>query len=169
MEKDILNLEIEVKSMLAAFRLNYKRAGMLQESALCFLVVEFGVIVCVVSKGDYSIVKRNVERLYKDWRYIFITTEDNISEKRNETLWQLMRAGYMSFIRTNYNRQFINLLTNGLGHKIINKRLELWGDRPKYKWLIEENKMAKKEATSYILSQNPAFFDYMPSEEVPHV
>ena len=169
MKKEILDLEIEIRSMLAAFRVNYKQASILNDTSVCFTIDDFGVVLCAVSQGDYSLIKRSIDRKYDNWRAIYITSADFISDKRDEVLWDLMRSGYMTFIRNNYNRQFVNLIINSLGQKIINKRLEIWGDSPKHKWLVEENKMAKRESATYILSKNSAFFDYMPCEEKTYV
>jgi hypothetical protein len=48
------------------------------------------------------------------------------------------------------------------GRKIIEQRLKIWKDQPKYKFMIEDNKSALKYPANMILATEPAFFDYMP-------
>jgi hypothetical protein len=69
----------------------------------------------------------------------------------------------MKWIRLTYPRQFNKVIgLTDLGHKIIRKRLELWENKPKYKFLIEDNKDALLNSTSYVMALDPGFFDYMP-------
>lgn len=164
LDKQIITLEVNIKSMLAALRLNYRQASILNNLAICFIVEDFGTVICAIRPGDHDMIKDIMIRNYKDWRDVYIATDDSFNGMKDEVLWELMRSGYMTFIRNNYTRQFNNIILNELGNKIINKRLKIWGDRPRYKWLVEENNMAKRESSTYVLSKNPAFFDYMPSE-----
>ena len=52
-----------------------------------------------------------------------------------------------------------------LGRRIIEKRLEIWGDKPKYKFLVEDNKSVLQHGAMRELTTDPGFFDYMPEEE----
>ena len=49
-----------------------------------------------------------------------------------------------------------------MDRKIIKERLKVWDNAPKYRFLIDENEAALREATTYVLSVDPAFFDSMP-------
>ena len=100
---------------------------------------------------------------FPGWRVVYVNTKEAVYERKEEVLWALMRSGYMSYIRNIYPRQFNNLIvTEGFGNKVIRQRLAIWGDKPKYKWLVEEDKAALKESDTYILSINPGFYDHMP-------
>ena len=97
------------------------------------------------------------------WRFIYFTAHDSLLEKKEEIIWDLMRGGFIRYIRTRYPQQFKNLIImENFGKKIIKQRLKVWGDTPKYRFLKQENEAALNEAFSYIISVDPSFFDYMP-------
>jgi hypothetical protein len=116
---------------------------------------------------DYAQVSNAIGDQYKDWRVIYLTTNDNMLNKKYEVLWALMRGGYMKWLRYTYPRQVKSVL-NGpeeLGRKIMEERLRIWNDKPKYKWLVEDTRLAFKNGILRELTNDPSFFDYMPEEE----
>jgi hypothetical protein len=87
-------------------------------------------------------------------------------EKTDEIIWDLMRAGYMTWIRKNYPRQFKQLIVeSNFGTKIIKKRLKIWDNEPRFRFLIEENEAALNQSAVYLLSIDPGFYDFMPTKE----
>lgn len=100
------------------------------------------------------------------WRIVYIEPPDSLEEKRIEVIWELMRAGYMHYLRTEVPRTFKELIVSkGWDKRIINKRLELYGDDPKYNYWRDLNQWALKESSTYILSIDPGFFDFLLDEE----
>lgn len=153
-------LDVELANILRALLVDYKKSSTAE-----FVVPSFGVVVCGIDRLDYKLTNDNVEGKFKGYRSVYITTEDLVHEKRLDIIWALMRSGYMRYIRTSYTRQFKNLLvTQDFGRQIVNERLRIWGDKPKYAWLAEENKIALTQSAAYILTIDPSFYDSMPEE-----
>lgn len=164
MQMDLKALKEEVISMLHGLSVrDYKNLALTHGTSYQFIIEEFGVVVCVLDVIDIVVVRNKVNELYKDWRIFYITTDDDLFYKKDELLYELMRCGYMKWIRLVYPRQFNQVVTlTDLGAKIMRKRLEIWNNKPKYKFLIEDNTDALNNSTSYVLSLDPGFFDYMP-------
>ena len=160
-------LEAELGALLSALRLNYKRTAVIEGISVQYVVDVFGVIICGVNRADYAIVNQAIEKDYKDWRLIYITTFDNVSEKRYEIIWALMRGGYLKWLRESVSDSvFRNMMFyDNFANKIINKRLEIWGDKPKFKYLVNNDLFAKGQGRiSEYLSKEPGYFDHMPEE-----
>lgn len=159
-------LEIELDAIIKALHVKYKRQRLINDYSVQFVIEEFGVLVCGLHAADYSMINDVLVRNFIGWRIVYVALTDSILSKKEEIIWDLMRSGYIRHIRNVFPRQFRSVLqTNDFSRQIINKRLKVWADRPMYKYLIEENKNALKYGFSYILSIDPAFFDYMPEEE----
>lgn len=165
---NIKELSEDVALMLHQLKLSSRKASISKDRSILFIVEDFGLIVCCIERIDYVQIKEIVAKDYKDWRLFFIATSDNVAEKKNQVLWDLMRCGYMKWLRFNFPRQIKNVLIgpNNLGNKIIEERLRVWNGRPKYKYLIEDNRVAIRNGVQRELTNDPSFFDYMPEEEI---
>lgn len=156
-------LTYDVGIMLGALKVPYNITSVIKNITTQYVIEDFGVVVSVINPGDYGYVNEALDKIFKDYSKVFISERDNISEKRYETIWQLMRSGYMKWLRSTYPAQFPSLLEAGnLGNLIIDERLHIWGNKPKYKYLIQDNLAAKEAGFRRVLSQDPSFFDYMP-------
>ena len=161
--EDLLNLETYMGELITALRLKYRKATVVRGVSFQLLIEDFGVMVCGINRSDYTEVSSVINRHFPGWRVVYINTTEAVYEKKEEVLWELMRSGYLTYIRNSYPRQFNNLIVvEGFGNKIIRQRLSIWGDSPKHKWLVDENKAALRESDTYILSVNSGFYDYMP-------
>jgi len=162
----LTELDSNVGIMLSTFRVQFKKV-ISKGLFTLFVVEDFGVVVCVIERTDYAYVSEKINKLYPDWRYVYISTSDNLIDEKHEVLWALMRSGYMSWLRHAFPRQVKNILvgTDNIGQLIIDKRLKLWNNKPKYKFLIEDNKSVLKNGVMRELSDNQGFFDYIPEEE----
>ena len=161
----LLDLRVELSATLNSLHLPYKEVELVKGSSVVFEVALFGFVLCGLNPTDYLLVKDTLSRRYSGWRVKYVTTADQVWEHKNDIIWSLMRCGYLRYIRQNYKNQFNHLIImSDFGKQIINKRLEIWGDKPKYKWLVEENKRALMESGTYVISMDPSFFDYMPEE-----
>ena len=157
-------LEIDLQIMLDALRLEFKKIYLVKEVSVQFIIEDFGVILCGIDRTEYSTINEAIiKRFGKGWRVVYITTQDLLYERKDTFIWELMRSGYMRYIRTKFPREFKELITiQNFGKKIIEQRLKIWADDPKYRFLVEENKIALTVVTSYILSVDPSFYDTMP-------
>lgn len=159
----IERLNVDIAMILKSFKVAYKPLDLFKTIATVYEVPDFGLILCGINPLEYGQVATTLSSRYEGYRIIYVTTEDTILEKKQEVLWELMRSGYITYLRSAYPRQFNELVRfENLDRRIVDKRLELWGTQAKYKWLVEENMAAKNESSTYILSINPAFYDYMP-------
>jgi len=160
-------LEIEVSIALNQFRVKYKQISLNRNTVTQFIVDDFGLVISCIDRLDYTQISDSVFNSYENWRYMYITTEDRMLEKRFEILWSLMRGGYMRWLRFNYPRQVRSILLghDSLGKRIIEERLRLWNNKPKHIFLIEDNKAVLRNGILRELSDDPGFFDYMPEEE----
>lgn len=157
------DLDQELQMMLYALKLKAKKSVLGRDAAVQYAISDFGTVLCGIERLDYNIVNENLENKFEGWRLFYITTEDNISEKRYEFIWEIMRSGYMTWIRYNYPRDFNNLITmQNFGNRIIEERLRRWAEQPRFKFYIDENKAAKTVPSNYVLSKDPSFFDHMP-------
>lgn len=159
MLEDLLD---EVNIMLSTLWVSYKRTPVGSGMSDIFVIQDLGVVVVGIEPIDYSHMLSKLVEQYKGYRFIFISTVDNLFTKKDEVIWDLMRSGYIRQVRTNYQRQFNNIVQQGFGRKIIAERLRVWNDNPKYRYLIEENKRCLDVPSPMLLSQDPAFFDFMP-------
>jgi hypothetical protein len=155
-------MEAEIAITLQSLKVPVKKTSVVPDVSVQFVSADFGTIVSVITRADYSYINKTIKEHYPDYRYVYISTYDNLIEKRDEIIWTLMKSGYMTYIRQNFPRQFTRLIADGFGDKIIKERLRRWGDKPMYKFLIEEDIKAKEVPTTMVLSMEPAFFDYMP-------
>lgn len=155
-------MEAEVAITLQSLRVHNKKASVVPDVSVQFVCEDFGTVVSVINRADYSYVNKTVKEHYPDYRYVYISTYDNLIEKRDEIIWSLMKSGYMTYIRQNFPRQFSRLITDGFGAKIIRERLKRWANKPMYRFLIAEDERVKDAPTTMVLATEPAFFDYMP-------
>ena len=163
---NLKELEDKISIMLTQFMVTFKKNSVLKGISSQFVVDDFGLIICCINRIDYAEINNAVTNQFKDWRVIYLTTNDSISDKRYEILWDLMRGGYMKWLRYSYPRQVRNILNGpeNLGPRIIQERLRVWGDKPKFKYLVADNKVALKNGVLRELTEDPGFFDYMPEE-----
>lgn len=155
-------MEAEIGITLQSLRVPSKKTNVVPGVSVQFICESFGTIVSVIQRADYSFVRGAVEGKFVDYKFVYVSTYDNLIEKRVEIIWAMMEGGYMTYIRQNYPRQFQQLVTDGFGNKIIRERLRRWADKPMYKFLIEENTRALDVPVTMVLATEPAFYDYMP-------
>lgn len=156
-------LEVQINMMFYALRVKAKKTSIVRGVSIQFLIEDFGVVVCAIDRLEYTIVDSAVDDNFPGWRKVYVTSEDDFNAKREELVWELMKSGYMRWLRFSYPQLFKNLIVmNNYGNKIIDHRLKIWNNQAKYKFMILDNIDAKKASATYILSTDPGFFDYMP-------
>lgn len=164
----IIEIENKVQSMLDGFMLSYSKLSAFRNQAAYFVITDFGVVIACINPHDYSHISNDVQNNFKGWRQIFISYNDNIAEVRYTVLWELMRCGYMKWLRHKHPRVVRDILTmrENLGQRIIEERLRIWNDNPKYKFLIEDNKAVLRGGSIREFAYDQGFFDYMPEEVI---
>jgi len=157
------SVSYDVGVLLGALRVPYTITNVLKHITAQYVVDDFGVIISVVNPGDLNVINERVESVFPGWRHVIMPVNSSVSEKRYEVIWELMRSGYMKWLRFVYKAQFPTIIeTDNLGGRIIDERLRIWAGKNKYKFLIEDNIEAKRSSFRRILNQDPSFFDYMP-------
>jgi hypothetical protein len=156
-------LEFDIEEMLYALKLPYKKMSIVKDISVQYLIEDFGLIVCGIDRKDYSQIDSAVQNVFEGWKLFHITTRDVVTSKKDDLIWELMRAGYLTWIRQEFPSQFKNLIVGqNFNLKIINERLKVWNGEPRFKFFIEMNLAARSQSAGYILSLEPGFFDYMP-------
>jgi hypothetical protein len=161
-------LEAILEANLRALRVEYRKEYLIKDISVQFVVEKFGVIVCGINRMDYKLVDTAVGDQYEGWRIVYITTYDDMNEKRDEVLWAMMKSGYLMWLRHSLTSpQYRKLMfDSNIAHKVINKRLTMWGDDPKYRYLKECDAFAVGQGRiSEYLAKEPGFFDYLPELE----
>lgn len=160
-----IELVSDVKILISALHLPYKIVSLSKDLPEAYLIDLFGTVVMGIDRRDYSHILSTLHMTYKGNRLFFITTSDNFTEKKDELIFELMRSGYMRYIRIKFPVQFKGLISNyNYGRKIIKERLKVWGDLDKFKFLAAENREALNQSDNYIMSVDPSFYDYMPEK-----
>lgn len=157
-------LQTEISILLTTFMVPYKRVPLGSNLSDGFDVLELGIVLVGIDPLDYSYTMQKLYGLFEGYRYIVITTNDSMLDKKDEIIWEFMRSGYIRYIRYKYQRQFHNMIQQGLGRRIITERLRIWGKNPKYKYLVSENVRCLDVSAPYLVTQDPAFFDFMPED-----
>jgi len=152
----------DTRVMLQTLRLDFKEHYPTSKVEYQFIVDQFGLVVHVIDERFYQPPEPTLNP-YEYWREVHIDRQSDLNEKREEVVWELMKSGYMTWLRSENSRAFKNLIINyDYSRKIINQRLKIWGDKPKYRYWVQINTEASYASASYILSVDPSFFDYMP-------
>ena len=154
---DINNLE----QILHALGLNFVREIKNERLTNELTIERFGLKIIYVPSDveEQTVIKKD------SWRRLYIyenELESNIFAQKDRIIWELMKAGYMRYLRMEYPNIFRRQIAlNGWDRKIIEKRLEMYGDKPKYNYLRELNQEALGTAAGYILSVDPGFYDFL--------
>ena len=155
----------DVKILVNALHIPYKVVKLGRDLPEACLIDLFGTIVVGIDRRDYSEILSLLHIKFKGYRLFFITTADNFTEKKDELIFELMRSGYIKYIRIKFPNQFNTLIsTHNYGRKIIKERLATWGELQRFQFLVLENKEALIQSETYILSVDPSFYDFMPEK-----
>jgi len=159
-------LKANLGATFRALKVEYREMNLIKDTASLFLVEAFGVAICIMNRKDYRLADTALQETYKDWRVVYIAVQDNFLEKKDEIIWSLMRSGYLRWLRTEQcsDSEFKRMMFNGgFADKLLNARIKMWGDMPKYRYLKDCDLFAKGQGRiSEYLSKEPAFFDFMP-------
>jgi len=159
------DLDVDIEVMLKAFRLPYKSYFFSKQLPKFYVVPEFGIIISGVNTSNQAEMSERLSAKFSNYKLIYIYASDKLTNKRYKVLWDLMRGGYLTYLRSNYGSVFLSTLQReDLAQRIIKERLRIWKDKPKYKYFIDINKEALEYPPAVILAREPGFYDMMPEE-----
>lgn len=142
----------DIEQMVRLFNVGFSKAD--RGTGGVFSVDMFGV------QAVFNVV--NFEYDYENWRYVTIDPSDNLEEKRLEMLWKLVKGGYFHYMREVYSRTFKDMFVlRNYDKLLIEKRLETFGDKPKYNYFKQLNSEAKDLSASFVMSKDPGFYDFL--------
>lgn len=122
-----------------------------------FEIPDFGIRV-VWSLEKYEEIK-------EDWTTVVVYPQHTSREVRETIMWALAKNGFFHYLRMEYPNTFKQMLSGRSGEdwhkKIITKRLEFFGDKPKYKYFKDLNSAYLRESFALILSLDPGFYDML--------
>ena len=140
------------------------------------LLSHYNVEFNIVNAGDsriFEVSKFGVKIVYldghlfddktlKDWHVSYVHPDYDIAKSRKVIIFGLMNGGYFHYLRTNYKNTFGRLITFEGFDRILNEeRKRVYKDKPKYNYMKEIMKKAEKEGSTYTLSIDPGFFDWI--------
>ena len=148
-----------IVSMLKKLRVSYRERGV-GTSHFHMIVPDFGIVL--------KFNPLTPDDKFQGWDVVSVDLDqleiNDISFGEN-LMWLLISKGYMAYLRSNEsgNRRLYDhfISTEGWGLKIINKRLELYANEPRHKFMIERNKRLRDMSIPYIKTHHPDFFDYL--------
>lgn len=131
-----------------------------------------GEVSYYITVDDFGILLRigNKQILagYDGWDIIDVDLkayELNPIQFGRDFMWLIISKGYMAYLRGVTERSstlFRRLLIDeGWAYRIIDKRLELYKNEPRHKFMIDLNTQMRKQPVHFILTYYPTFFDYL--------
>jgi hypothetical protein len=145
--------------LLRSLRLRYRERNK-GEKTFHITIDDFGIML--------RFNPRQPTHTFTGWDIVDVnmeTYENNPPEFGQNLIWLLISKGYFAYLRSpdmGHPTLFRRLLIKeGWALRIIDKRLELYDNLPKHKFMIEHNKRLRALSISYILTYYPDFFDYL--------
>lgn len=145
----------DVEQMVKLFNVNFNRVN--RGDGAVFVIEQFGVQIIFNSPS----VKIDTD----NWWCVNIEVDDNLEEKRYETLWQLVRGGYFHYLRTSYPNTYKKMFSMfNYDKRLVDERLRVFGNKPKYKYFKDINTLFKDMAANFIMATDPGFYDFLQEE-----
>ena len=102
------------------------------------------------------------DKILKNWNIAYIHPDYDVRKAKEKIVWALVKGGYFHYLRHNYKKTFHNILTfEQWDKKLMEERMRRYKEAPKYNYMREINNDAKLESSTFILSIDPGFFDFM--------
>lgn len=121
-----------------------------------FTISQFGTKIVYLDGQDFD------TKILKGWNVVYIHPDFDINKSRERIVWGLIKGGYFHYLRNNYKKTFQHMISNeGWGRRLIQERLRRFKDDPVYTYFIELNRDALKASETWVLSQDPGFFDFI--------
>lgn len=146
----------DVEQMVRSFNVNFNRVN--YEDGALFVIEEFGVQVIFNAPS----LKYDA----KKWWVTIIELTDDLEDKRMEVLWNMVRGGYFHYLRSEYPNTYRKMFSMfNYDKRLIDERLRIYGDKPKYNYFRQLNVGAKNRAANFIMATDPGFYDFLQMED----
>lgn len=147
----------DVSQMLYQLGVDFNTLKATDDMAV-FEVAEFGLrIIWSLEKYEDS--------SNDDWKIVIVYPIEEQRKVREKIIWALAEGGFFHYLRTEYPNTFNKMLAGREGEdwhtKIIKKRLEKFGDKPKNNYFRTLNEDYLKESSMFVLTIDPGFYDHM--------
>ena len=121
-----------------------------------FTVTKFGVKIVYLDGQEFD------KKILDGWYVVYIHPDFDVKQSKERIVWGLVQGGYFHYLRNNYRKTFHFMISQeGWGRLIIQERLKRYKELPKYAYFGELNKDALRVAETWVVSQDPGFFDTM--------
>jgi hypothetical protein len=140
--------------LLKQFHVDYN-TKLVGESAI-YTVPKFGTKLVYLNGQEFT--KKELD----GWNVGYVHPDFDLVEARQKIAWALMRGGYFHYLHHNFKNTFNQMLNSqGWDKALMVYRDKIYKDIPKYSYYRELNDLARKQPPAYIMSIDPAFFDFM--------
>lgn len=121
-----------------------------------FTVAQFGTKIVYLDGQEFE------NKILDGWNVVYVHPDYDVAKSKERIVWGLVKGGYFHYLRNNYKKTFHHMISNeGWGKQLIQERMRRFKQDPKYVYFVELNKDALKAAETWVLSQDPGFFDAM--------
>ncbi len=141
-------------NMLSIYNIPFERLDV-GDSAI-FEVELFGVKIIYLDGQLFD------KKSLNGWHVAYVHLDYTIAKAREAVVWGLVKGGYFHYLRHKYTKTFKHMLVFEGWDKLMDKeRKRLYKDMPRYNYIRDIMKGAEKEGSTYILSKDPGFFDFI--------
>jgi len=133
-------------------KFNVVKAG----DSMIFEVDHFGVKVIYLDGQTFD------KKILHGWHVAYVHPDYTILKAKETIVFGLMKGGYFHYLRHNYKNTFSKMMAfEGWDKMIENERKRIYKDHPKYNYIRGLMEDAKREGSTYVLSMDPGFFDFI--------
>ena len=144
-----------MNTLLFQYNVNYDRRDYGNSSI--FTVGMFGVKVVYLDGQEFD------KKILNGWNVVYIHPDFNTKKSKERIVWGLVQGGFFHYLRNNYKKTFHYMISQeGWGKLLIQERLKRYKELPKYVYFGELNKDALRASETWVMSQDPGFFDMLP-------
>jgi len=143
-----------VNTLLFQFNVGYDIHNYANSSI--FTVPMFGVKIIYLDGQEFD------KKILDGWYLVYIHPDFDVKKSKERIVWGLVQGGFFHYLRNNYKKTFHYMISQeGWGKLLIQERLKRYKELPKYAYFGELNKDALRVAETWVMSQDPGFFDSM--------
>lgn len=140
--------------LLFQFNIRYDKHDYAKSSI--FTIDRFGTKIVYLDGQEFD------NKILVGWNVVHIYPDFDIIKSKEKIVWGLVKGGYFHYLRNNYKKTFHHMISNeGWGKSLIQERMKRFKKELKYVYFEELNRDALKAAETWVLSQDPGFFDTM--------
>ena len=148
-----------VNTLLFQFNVGYDRHDYGNSSI--FTVPMFGVKIVYLDGQEFS------NKILDGWNVVYVHPDFDVAKSKERIVWCLVQGGFFHYLRNNYKKTFHYMMSQeAWGRLLIQERLKRQKELPKYVYFKELNKDALKAAETWVMSQDPGFFDSMTEHNI---